>query len=54
MYRVMIVDDEFYIRKSIVNRIDWKAYGMEVAGEAANGQEAYQLVPVLKLSLIHI
>ena len=34
MYRVMIVDDEFYIRKSIVNRIDWKAYGMEVAGEA--------------------
>ena len=54
MYRVMIVDDEFYIRKSIVNRIDWKAYGMEVAGEAANGQEAYQLVPVLKPDLMFV
>ena len=54
MYRVMIVDDEIYIRKSFVNRIDWKAYGMEVTGEAANGQEAYQLVPVLKPDLMFV
>ena len=54
MFLVMIVDDEFYIRKSFVNRIDWKAYGMEVAGEAANGQEAYQLVPVLKPDLMFV
>lgn len=54
MYRVMIVDDEFYIRKSFCNRIDWKAYGMEVAGEAANGQEAYQLVPLLKPDVMFV
>ena len=44
MYRVMIVDDEYYIRKSFRNRIDWPAYQMEVVGEAANGEEAYRMV----------
>lgn len=54
MYRVMIVDDEFYIRKSFCNRIDWTAYHMEVVGEASNGQEAYELVPVLKPDLLFV
>lgn len=54
MYRVMIVDDEFYIRKSFCNRIDWASYHMEVVGEAANGQEAYELVPVLKPDLLFV
>ena len=54
MYRVMIVDDEFYIRKSFRNRINWASYRMEVVGEAANGQEAWQLVPHLHPDLMFV
>lgn len=54
MYRVMIVDDELYIRKSFRNRIDWASYQMEIVGEAANGEEAYSLVPQLKPDLMFV
>ena len=27
MYHVLIVDDEKYIRRSIINRIDWEKCG---------------------------
>lgn len=40
MYKVMIVDDEKYIRKSIRNRIDWESCGLVVTAEASNGEEA--------------
>ncbi len=40
MYQVMILDDEKFIRKSIRNRINWGAYGLEVSAEASNGEEA--------------
>ena len=54
MYRVMIVDDELYIRRSFCNRIDWGAYRMSVVGEASNGQEAYELVPRLQPDLMFV
>ena len=38
MYKVMIVDDEKFIRKSIRNRIDWERFGITEIEEAANGQ----------------
>lgn len=40
MYKVLIVDDEKFIRKSIRNRIDWEKYGFSVEAEAGNGEEA--------------
>ncbi len=40
MYKVLIVDDERLIRKSIRNRLDWAHCGVEICGEAANGEEA--------------
>lgn len=52
MYRVMIVDDEKYIRRSIMNRIDWGKYGLEVVGEAANGEEAYTGVQLYQPDII--
>lgn len=42
MYKVMIVDDVKYIRKSICNRISWEALGLSVAAEAGNGEEALE------------
>lgn len=44
MYHVLIVDDEKYIRRSIINRIDWEKCGGEVIGEAADGEEAYEMI----------
>lgn len=40
MYKVMLVDDEMIIREGLKTRIDWQAYGFELAGDYANGLEA--------------
>ncbi len=52
MYRVLIVDDERFIRRSLINRIDWSRYGMEVVGEAGDGRSAFELLPSLKPDVI--
>lgn len=44
MYRMLIVEDEERIRKSMVFSVDWNAYGFEVIGEAANGEEALEII----------
>lgn len=44
MYGVLVVDDEKYIRKSIINRIRWEECGTEVIGEASQGNEAYEML----------
>ncbi|GAA6296201.1 hypothetical protein F220043C3_46350 [Enterocloster asparagiformis] len=44
MYRVMIVDDEPLILAGIASLLDWKEYGCEIAGKAANGQQALKLM----------
>jgi len=38
--RVLLVDDDKYIREDIRHLIDWGALGMRLSAEAANGQEA--------------
>ena len=40
MYRLMIVDDDEMLRKSLVQNVDWAGQGIEVVAEAANGREA--------------
>lgn len=44
MIRTILVDDEDIIREGISNFIDWKSLGLELAGQAANGQEAVDLI----------
>ncbi|GIO34478.1 MULTISPECIES: response regulator [Paenibacillus] len=44
MYRVMIVEDEFIVRYGIRSMIDWEKIGLQLAGEAANGKEALELM----------
>lgn len=52
MYRILVVDDEKFIRKSICNRMDWAAFGIEVAGEAANGREALEQIESLRPQIV--
>lgn len=44
MYRVLIVEDEEWIRRGIIKSIDWRALEMELAAEAANGEQALQIL----------
>jgi len=44
MYKVLIVDDEYEIRKGISNYFPWKETGFEVIGEAENGMEALKFI----------
>ncbi|MFD0826181.1 response regulator transcription factor [Neobacillus sp. M.A.Huq-85] len=42
--RTLIVDDELLIRQGIKHYIDWEKEGFLIVGEAANGQEALELI----------
>ena len=44
MIKVVVVDDERFVRMGIVGETDWETLGCEVVGEAANGLEALDLV----------
>lgn len=43
MYKLILVDDEEEVRKGILEKIDWRKYGYEIIGEAANGIEALEI-----------
>lgn len=44
MLRVLLVDDEPFIRKGLATLIDWEAEGYFIAGEACDGNSAIQLL----------
>ena len=48
MYRVMLIDDEESARKLMRASIDWASLNMEVAGEAASGIEAINVIDDIK------
>ena len=52
MYKVMIVDDEMYVRNGIVEQIDWKSLGCSICATAENGLEALELYQKQKPDLI--
>lgn len=52
MTRMLIIDDEFYIRKGIRNAIDWNSVGVEIVGEAKDGEEGLELFLSLEPDLV--
>jgi two-component system response regulator YesN len=44
VYKLYLVDDEPSIRSGLKQIIPWEEYGIEVAGEASNGVEAFQFI----------
>lgn len=44
MYRVLVVEDEEWIRRGIIKSILWKSLGLELAGEAENGAQALEIL----------
>ena len=52
MYKILVVDDEPIIRSGIINALSGQEHGFVVAGEAANGMQALELLPELALDVI--
>ena len=43
MLKIILVDDEDLSVRMFINLIDWKSYGIQIAGTAHTGQEAWEL-----------
>lgn len=52
MTKVLIVDDEKYVRLGIKSETDWTLIGCEVVGEASNGIEALEIAEKVKPDLV--
>ncbi|MBP1966623.1 response regulator [Paenibacillus aceris] len=50
--RVLLVDDEYYFRKLLINLIDWEALGYIIEEEAENGSQALELARQEQYDLI--
>lgn len=44
LYRIILVDDEEEVRKGIIRKIDWEGLGFMVVGDAANGEDALEMI----------
>lgn len=44
MIRVVVVEDEWILRKGLISSVDWSSLGCTVAGEAGNGKEGLELI----------
>ncbi len=52
LYRIILVDDEEEVRKSIIRKIDWESVGFSVAGDAENGEDALEKIEVLEPDVV--
>ena len=52
MGTVLIADDEKNIREGLKCIMDWGAYGFQVCAEAANGEEALQVILQMQPTIV--
>jgi two-component system response regulator YesN len=52
MWKVLIADDEPKIRRGLRNLVDWPGMGMEVAGEAEDGEMALEQARLLRPDIV--
>lgn len=52
LYKIILVDDEEEVRKSIIKKIEWEKLGFKVVGDAENGEEALELASELNPDLV--
>jgi two-component system response regulator YesN len=44
MIRVIVVDDDKLVRKGLISAMPWQNFGMQVVGEASNGEKALEFL----------
>lgn len=52
MHKVLLVDDEMFVRKGLCSLIEWEQFGFTIAGEAENGDEALREIIRMKPDLV--
>ncbi|WP_168121436.1 response regulator [Paenibacillus sp. HB172176] len=52
MIRVLIVDDDKLVRKGLISSMPWEEFGMEIAGEANNGENALKFMENHEIDLL--
>lgn len=52
MYKVLIVDDEYYFRQALKISLPWSELGFQIAGEAKNGAEALEQMTELEPDVV--
>ncbi|SDX99135.1 helix-turn-helix domain-containing protein [Paenibacillus sp. CF384] len=52
MMKAIIVDDEYFVRKGFMQIIPWEELGIEIIGEAANGEIALELMKQCHVDLV--
>jgi len=52
MHTLMVVDDEYNIRRGLVTAVDWASIGVQVVAEARDGQEALDLARKFKPDVV--
>lgn len=51
-WKVIVVDDEYWIRKGIIQLIPWDRLGLTLAGEAEDGEDAIALVAAVQPDIV--
>jgi two-component system, response regulator YesN len=54
MYKVLIVDDEYYFRQAIKVSLPWEEMELELIGEAKNGEDALEQTRMLHPDIIMV
>jgi len=52
MYKVLVVDDEPFVREGLRVLIEWEQLGIEIVGEAENGETALALIQSLEPNIV--
>ncbi|MGQ3477154.1 response regulator transcription factor [Paenibacillus sp. TY11] len=52
LHRAIVVDDEIFTRKGLLQLMDWQACGFEIVGEADNGEDALELIDSIHPDLV--
>ncbi len=52
MYKIVIADDEKLVREGIKKLINWQELGLDLVGDAQDGQEAYDLINKYKPDIV--
>ena len=54
MWKVMLVDDEPFIRRGLKILISWEQYGYEIVAEAENGEQALEKLGKEEIDLVFV
>ncbi len=50
--KIVVVEDEYYVRKGIINATNWEALGCEIVGEAENGVQGIEVIKTTRPQLV--